>query len=283
MTPPLYKYVTDAGLDILINQRIKATPPNQFNDAFEFQPLFEGQPSRRMVKRHLRNKDALRAEYDRDKAIGRTRESFKAYKVRMRDIHRQIVPEVASKVSHQFDASRHTMIDRLSKIVGVICFSSVPDSLLMWAHYAHSHTGLVIGFDVLHPVFVETPRIAAVTYSHMRPIISLGGTPISHEAAGWKALITKSTEWEYESEWRTTTLLRNTAHVERNGRIEFFASMPAKAIKSVILGARASEELHKKILDLVSTPDFKHVSVAKAQLHKTEYRLHILGIKPTPQ
>ena len=280
MIPPLYKYVTSGGIDILINHRIKATPPNRFNDVFEFQPLFKGKPSHRMVKIHLRDKKAMREQYDNDKAIGLTNESYKSYKTRMRDVHRQIVPQVASLVAQKFDNNRHTLIDKLSNLIGVICFSSVPDSLLMWAHYAESHTGLVIEFDVQHPVFANTRRLEAVTYSRMRPIITLdGSSSITLQEDGWRTLLTKSIEWEYEAEWRTTTPLKATQQIDYTTHTEYFAPLPIKAIKSVILGARASEILQRKILDLVTAPDFCHIAVAKAQLHDREYRLQISKIK----
>lgn len=283
MIPPLYKYVSPAGLDILVNQRIKATPPNRFNDAFEFQPLFEGKPSRAMVRHHILDKETLREQYHSDVIAGRTVESFKQYKTRIRGLRRSIAPEVADLVARQLDERRHTMVDRLSSQIGIICFTATPTSLLMWAHYASSHTGLVIGFDVRHPVFEQTKRLGPVAYSRLRPIISLGGmaTP-SLSQSGWDTLLTKSSEWEYESEWRTTTPLASTQHIVRNGLTEYFASMPAKAVKSVILGARASSDLQSKVLHLVTNTDYSHIVVARAKLHTREYRLEISEFEQPP-
>ena len=276
MEPALYKYVSSSGLDILINQRIKATPPNRFNDVFEFQPLFEGKPSNRMVKRHLRNNNDLHGQYEMDRKLGRTGESFKEYKKRMRAMHREIVPAIATQVAEKIDIQRHTMIDRLSHLIGVICFTTVPNSLLMWAHYATSHSGLVVEFDTQHPVFSNTPRLEAVKYSHMRPVITLGGNPnLSLDEAGWNTLLTKSIEWAYESEWRTTTPLPETEKVFINDSIEYFAPLPAKAVKSVIFGARASDELKRDVFELVAAPKLRHVSIFEARLHETEYRLLI--------
>ena len=33
------------------------------------------------------------------------------------------------------------------KSIGVACLTEVPDSILMWSHYAQNHTGYCIGFD----------------------------------------------------------------------------------------------------------------------------------------
>lgn len=35
----------------------------------------------------------------------------------------------------------------------IFCMSQVWDSILMWAHYADSHKGFVVGFDMSHPFF----------------------------------------------------------------------------------------------------------------------------------
>ena len=233
-----------------------------------------------MVRQHFNDKGALREQYNVDRMAGRTTESFTLYKKRIRELRKKVYPKVAQLTADHLGRHRHTMIDTLSKLIGVICFTAVPDSLLMWAHYTCSHTGLVVEFDVQHPVFVETPRLAPVAYSTTRPVLRLGGgAQNTLPEAGWKALLTKSSEWEYEQEWRTTTQLTSAERVERPNAPEYFSPMPAQAIKSVILGARSSPELREQVLELARAPDWSHISVAKSRLHDTEYRLEIQEIE----
>ena len=280
MIPPLYKYVTADGLDILLSRRIKATPPNSFNDAFEFQPLFDGRPSRKFVRRHVHDKQQLREQYNLAVLLRRTNESFKAYKARCRHVANTDGHELADRVVQRLDEERTAMVDKLSTMIGVICFTTVPNSLLMWAHYSASHTGLVIEFNVTDRIFVETPRLSPVIYSQKRPVLPLdGNSPTSLSDAGWIALLTKSTEWQYEAEWRTTTPLALTIQSVQDGRTEFFAPLPPSAIKSVILGARSSQALQCKVLGLAGTEAFRHISIAQARLHDTEYRLETTKIE----
>ena len=47
----LYKYCDPRGIDILQSLRLKVTPPNQFNDPFEFMPRVETEISAAVVRR----------------------------------------------------------------------------------------------------------------------------------------------------------------------------------------------------------------------------------------
>jgi hypothetical protein len=47
---------------------------------------------------------------------------------------------------------RHAIImlrAQLRKEIGLLCFSRSWDNLLLWSHYAASHTGFCLGFDIL--------------------------------------------------------------------------------------------------------------------------------------
>lgn len=88
---------------------------------------------------------------------------------------------------------------------GVFCLSETRTNLLMWSHYANSHKGMVVGFDVTHPIFnqklgsaenhygIEVGGIHRVMYSNYRATESV-------DATDWYLL--KSDEWIYEKEHR---------------------------------------------------------------------------------
>jgi Protein of unknown function (DUF2971) len=52
-------------------------------------------------------------------------------------------------------AARTMLRNRL----GVLCLTERPDNHLMWVHYAHNHTGFVLGFDAHAPFFREDQRV----------------------------------------------------------------------------------------------------------------------------
>jgi hypothetical protein len=66
----------------------------------------------------------------------------------------------------------------------------------MWSHYADYHRGICLEFDG-HGLL--TQHALKVNYSHDRPLILRGD---SNELKLDKALLTKSSHWSYEKEWR---------------------------------------------------------------------------------
>ena len=70
----------------------------------------------------------------------------------------------------------------------------------MWAHYAVSHNGFLIGFDADEKILaVDSPHrdFGPVVYSHSKPSKSTFGDISNLELFYWK-----SSEWVYEREWR---------------------------------------------------------------------------------
>ena len=116
----------------------------------------------------------------------------------------------------------------------IACFSEVYDSSLMWGHYADSHRGFCIGYNFEDDISAcdktcENPLycmnmmmklpIAPVVYSDTRydasstllnyiiqHLSQMAQIPIEQFYEDFlfilKCLLTKSTEWSYEKEWR---------------------------------------------------------------------------------
>lgn len=116
----------------------------------------------------------------------------------------------------------------------IACFSEKNDSSLMWGHYANGHRGFCLEYDfksILKPCnggctdvrecnnFMITPTIAPVIYSKTRfdatshlftimqaEMISKTGIPMGLVYEDTllisKCLLTKSSDWAYEKEWR---------------------------------------------------------------------------------
>jgi hypothetical protein len=96
---------------------------------------------------------------------------------------------------------------------GVFCSTTDFNSLLMWAHYAHKHSGAVIEFtpsQEKHSVFLASKK---VKYSNERPVLYAtaqefvlhGATMSEKESAKAildKLIYTKSSDWKYEQEYR---------------------------------------------------------------------------------
>lgn len=137
---------------------------------------------------------------------------------------------------------------------GILCLSEDKRNLLMWAHYAHMHSGFAIEFDteneffrMQHDVFGNpigsNPSatgvwrhegvLLKVNYSDTRPEIVL-----SEMGSGFDTLLTsKSTHWAYEKEYRMMRKLHG--HYGDDNRLCLF-NLPGGAISKIILGVNAS-------------------------------------------
>jgi hypothetical protein len=139
----LYKYAHKYGLDILKNLELKASRLDQFNDPFEFLPATARTIPLRTVKKLAKRKDTRRRMYQEIQAKGYLG-SFKEYRAQYREIMAGIVrgaasnPELPQKI-------RDNLWGYIYHKAGVLSLSAVPDSTLMWSHYADFHRGIVVG------------------------------------------------------------------------------------------------------------------------------------------
>ena len=115
--------------------------------------------------------------------------------------------------------------EHITETIGVLCFSTQCDEILMWSHYANFHQGICLRFDANHPYFTNTHE---VQYHTRRPRINpFRDTTIQMMEA---ALLAKAGQWKYEQEWRLI-------HYKLGPGVRKF---PEKALNGVVLGARIS-------------------------------------------
>lgn len=83
--------------------------------------------------------------------------------------------------------------------IGVLCLTARPDQVLMWSHYAASHTGVCLRLVAQrgHPPGSIAWR---VRYQGQRP--KLEGVQYRDSQRLLDALVTKADFWAYEEEWR---------------------------------------------------------------------------------
>ena len=98
---------------------------------------------------------------------------------------------------------------QLSLRFGVVAFARSALHPLLWAHYADSGAGVAIGYSVsvLKTVITGLEQLGAVKYLEQPPI-TLGHEIFKDESNLHATLLTKSSYWEYEQEWRLTAELQ---------------------------------------------------------------------------
>lgn len=149
-------------------------------------------------------------------------------------------------------------IDDVMGEKGIKCFTPHPDKLLMWAHYAASHTGLCLEFDVMEcPDYFSYP--IKVIYKQEYPKIDF-----SSKNEREMMYSVKSDDWAYEDEIRVIKLKSKTY------------PFPPKTLKSVIFGCRASKDNIRKVRDIIKNdPDLNHIRIKIASTDKYSFKVNI--------
>jgi hypothetical protein len=177
----LYKYMpvqSEKALERLVailRGRIYYSSPASFNDPFEMSAMFDA-PDQDEVMELLDETGPLADLYLSKSARGK--------------IYRQVRAAVGTNrvVSREWIES-----------IGVLCLTTSPDNLLMWAHYAQNHTGICLGFDSgFEPFSTALP----VRYQEGRARVAPLDTASREQQLVEKILFVKSPHWGYESEWR---------------------------------------------------------------------------------
>src|SRR5205085_7416228 len=97
---------------------------------------------------------------------------------------------------------QHNLLKELYDRNLVFSVSDDGTHILLWAHYADGHKGFAVGFKSGHEKFWRrldgVPRVLSrVNYSYLRPPIKT-----IEEFGEQEMLLTKSSHWQYEREWR---------------------------------------------------------------------------------
>jgi hypothetical protein len=93
-----------------------------------------------------------------------------------------------------------------NKSHGLICFSSSWNNPVLWSHYADSHRGVAIGFEVSEKLLFK------VSYKNERfdlPMDSVTNQITVDEKTLHTLLSRKFSDWKYEKEWRYFIPLRD--------------------------------------------------------------------------
>lgn len=156
---------------------------------------------------------------------------------------------------------------------GVLCLSKTFESILMWGHYAHSHEGFVVGFDISHPFFsarhdpngVNYNPFKEVNYSAQRPVMD---NLIPGQFSVESFVLTKSAVWAYEQEWRqVATGITSLNHNNCCGLV----TVPCEAIQEIYLGLYSSDALAAEAKNFASTNNASVIK--KADYHFDNFEL----------
>lgn len=135
---------------------------------------------------------------------------------------------------------------RQKSSMGITYLSEVPDSLLMWSHYANNHRGFCVAYSLFE--LNQKLKFSAVPVIYTKERVCLQSIPLDQEAINketmnlfFQSLTSKSPEWSYEKEWR---IIRDedSCGSKWDNKAKG-ALLDAVSPSAIILGCCASDEL----------------------------------------
>jgi hypothetical protein len=161
--------------------------------------------------------------------------------------------KIASKKSDQDTVNRS----------GICCFSQRNDSLLMWSHYGHKHTGVCLTFDIVEAGLFGG-LLFNLEYPKLFPVYNWPRDKGKFHSLRF-LIATKSKEWEYEDEIR---IVRDYTNPPFRGKVKFNKT----ALKAVHFGYKCSSIDLDEIRNLLTdSGGYHHVKLFKAVLKEQEF------------
>jgi hypothetical protein len=173
---------------------------------------------------------------------------------------------------------------RINTRFGILSLAEPPDCILMWAHYADAHRGIVLEFDSEHPFFDQRESaddairfLRKVTYSSDRPSFTMYDPSVEPRVLLEKLVaaffLTKAANWSYEREWR---MIVPVTQENPDARAIHLFALPPDSITGVIFGIRTPQSVKDDLIQIVHDGKwFSSVRFMQAVQHPTEYRLYI--------
>ncbi len=146
----------------------------------------------------------------------------------------------------------------LPSVKGVCCFSEIPNDILMWGHYCAGHYGFCLEFDTTSDPMFE--KVRQVRYSDDLPRLGVETFTSGDFEQIMGLLLTKSTHWQYEKEWRV---------LHKQG--DFLYGYERASLTGVYFGAKMPTEQITMIASLLRETDTKlyQMKISKSRFELT--------------
>lgn len=270
----LYKFreINTNNLSALANNQFWFSGLNDFNDPFEGSYIKEINIERKLISGF---------EFKIKKEVGA--EKFKEILSELELVEGDYSSEELFQAIAEHDLKKSINIVHSSKIA---CFSIEQEinnpltNNLMWSHYANGLRGYCLVFDgddllndfyssdkkAVRPIVVkyqDTPNTLRLK-DFIQSELPINDVDINFVQKVTETVATKSSDWEYENEFRLITLEQSDFHI-----------YSPELLKEIIVGDKmpASE---KKLLLNVARASNPNVVVKTAKLKKDSYQIEIL-------
>lgn len=292
----LYKYIAPQLTSVLENGMIRFTQAECLNDPCEMAPyiasLIEAETLNSMVTDAVGSIDVEKLALEQFEECWRNLPRLAKRKTTKELAWREALKIVRQGSWGALHETRQVMIEGFNQAspsmlanakkmfrekVGVLCLSEVWDSQTMWSYYADSHKGFVIEFDAEHPFFSAPDQDASEMLS-VQKVIYTDGRPqlqafIDEKNSLDAFFFRKGTEWSKEREWRMVRHVERCDHcLTVSGSEVYLFNYSPEAVRSVIVGARASEDTVQTLTKLLEEDTkLQHVFLKRAVIPEDSY------------
>lgn len=208
-------------IPLLARGVLRFSNPSTFNDPWDCRPRFGKQAlmNREVYERHVHYMAQIARKLD---------PNIPAAELARRS---EILRRDPALMERLIDENTVKIAEAIRQHYRIYCLSRKADSPLMWSHYAESHRGVCLEFDADNDFFGGA---LAINYQTSYPEVDM--TSDEEPALVVAALLTKSSIWSYEEEFRL---------VSREGQSEGFLvtndgflGIQRQFLKAVIVGAQ---------------------------------------------
>jgi len=285
-----FKYMTaEVAKIVLVNHKLRWSSPLLFDDIFDvqrdFDLGFDIEELKKPLEDEVRN---LISAKDIPDLSSQPRVEWFVKCLRREDCanERNIImkelPQLIDEGVQLIKNSSYEMIKKQwSELIPkfrILCFSKECDNLSMWSLYSDSHKGAVMELQCINELDSAWLVAQPVTYQDSPPILATKEEWIK-SITGQKPLnvyqwefyepytITKTTNWEYQKEWRIVSFSRPG----ESGDYSNYGFSP-REIRSVYLGCEISDEDANDIISLLNH-ELSHVKAYQAKRLEHERKL----------
>ncbi|MDO3643845.1 DUF2971 domain-containing protein [Mucilaginibacter sp. L3T2-6] len=146
--------------------------------------------------------------------------------------------------------------DKVIGDMGICCFTTNCNNILMWSHYAHNHKGVCLVFNPYKDI--NSFLVAKVRYlNEFRPI-NYFDDPTTNAMIMYT---TKSKDWEYEEEYRLVNASNGAVFYDKQALIE------------IIFGCKCSQADMLAVISSVASSGHNDITYLKAEMQEESFSL----------
>lgn len=285
----LYKYLTaDRAINILRKSKIRISQLDALNDPYECEPAvradfilnlrlpFDSESNLQELADKISGSRSWIFLFNNESAY----DSFvSAYKVFPELVLRLLAGRRDKEQNIDLETSAYEELMKAARLnSGVFSASKCWDSLLMWAHYADEHRGVVFGFDE-NAIFgndsTKNSGWKKVGYSKDRVVVD-----VADSEAMRRFLSEKPAAWKYEREYRLIKFLHDFDKDKKrhNGLDVFLMDIYLGAIKEVYFGSRIEKLKMERVFKL-ARKKCKNARILKTGISRKSYKLNRYQVK----